>query len=59
MIQYTLYFSLKFVAEVVPLKQGLKHVEPVELIKQQQKVAEVVPLKQGLKLLLKKIILFI
>ena len=36
------------VAEVVPLKQGLKHTNRT-IRKSEYKVAEVVPLKQGLK----------
>ena len=42
---------LQIVAEVVPLKQGLKHLSKIcnKLLKE---VAEVVPLKQGLKLYL-------
>ena len=37
------------VAEVVPLKQGLKLSEQIAAAKAEIKVAEVVPLKQGLK----------
>ena len=41
--------KLVIVAEVVPLKQGLKHDVITQYKKSNVYVAEVVPLKQGLK----------
>ena len=42
-------YSLPLVAEVVPLKQGLKLISAIAAGQIKYNVAEVVPLKQGLK----------
>lgn len=51
---YKKLYEQNAVAEVLPLKQGLKHCKSYDVLVSTFPVAEALPLKQGLKLLILK-----